>query len=918
MRHRVHSTVAQAIVREGLAAISEQIQATTPDTSSTLSRLAPYLWAVGGLGLLAVFVLRERGEVTNTVAALRTAAPVWLIVAILGGVGAKVAMTLAYRTTLNRMGHTVGFWPVQVALLQRDVVATIVPIGGPAGMYAFSRTLDRSGVRTADAVYIYVLNGILGYLSFALFLVPVLGLAAFTGGMSRTVSLAAGLFAVSVVVLVAGVIAVQRGMGESGRIAARLPQRVLRVIEYVRSQDIQPRYLAYALLLHLTVELCGVAMVYGSLQAVHANLSVLQACVGYAVGSLFMLISPVLQGLGVVELTMTVALTRFGAPSGVALGAVLLYRAVEIWLPFAVGVSVQAARPEVRRHAVHLPAVLAGVVGVLSVLSVVAPRIEQRFNHMHAYAFRAPEDFSRHLTLIAGFFLIFLSYSLWRRKYVAWVAALALLVITTLTHLTKRHDQIVAIVAAVNIILLVMQRERFRVRSDLPTIRQGVVRFIVSLGVAVVYGTLGFFLIDQRAFGVEFNLIGAVEETTRRFLGLNATNLEAQTRYARWFLDSLTLIGIVSLCYAVFSLARPVVWRRYTLPAERNRARALIEQYGDSSLDFFKYYPDKYFFFSSTDRGVVSYGVALYTAVALGDPVATDDVECERVTREFLDFCDANDWNVAFHQVPAKRLPLYTRLGLRTLKIGEDAVVDLTTFSTQGGAWKSIRSSINRLEREGYRAVFTAPPQSDARLEQLRATSNAWLGIHGRRERGFTLGQFHDDYIRHSPIMAIEDAAGDVVAFANLIPCGGPGLTSIDLMRRREKPSGSMDMLFIKLFEYAKSAGFTRFSLGMAPFSEVGNAPGASATERAIHLLYEHFNRFFSYKGLHEYKAKFHPIWEPMYLVYESELTLPVVALAIVRITEADDATTMDPGDVEFIAEAESDDAADELQESKA
>ena len=61
--------------------------------------------------------------------------------------------------------------------------------------------------------------------------------------------------------------------------------------------------------------------------------------------------------------------------------------------------------------------------------------------------------------------------------------------------------------------------------------------------------------------------------------------------------------------------------------------------------------------------------------------------------------------------------------------------------------------------------------------------------------------------------MAIEGAAHDVVAFANVIPCGGTGLTTIDLMRRREEPNGAMDMLFVRLFEHAKAAGYARFSL---------------------------------------------------------------------------------------------------------
>jgi phosphatidylglycerol lysyltransferase len=69
--------------------------------------------------------------------------------------------------------------------------------------------------------------------------------------------------------------------------------------------------------------------------------------------------------------------------------------------------------------------------------------------------------------------------------------------------------------------------------------------------------------------------------------------------------------------------------------------------------------------------------------------------------------------------------------------------------------------------------------------------------------------------------------------------------------------------------------------------AEVGRGPDARLPERAIHLGYERFNRFFAYKGLHDYKDKFGPAWEPRYLLYQSAAALPQVVLALIRVTEA-------------------------------
>jgi uncharacterized protein (TIRG00374 family) len=58
---------------------------------------------------------------------------------------------------------------------------------------------------------------------------------------------------------------------------------------------------------------------------------------GYAVGFLFMNISPLPQGIGIVEGVMTLVYTSLDVPSEVALIITLAFRGLTIWLPFTVG-----------------------------------------------------------------------------------------------------------------------------------------------------------------------------------------------------------------------------------------------------------------------------------------------------------------------------------------------------------------------------------------------------------------------------------------------------------------------------------------------------------------------------------------------------------------------------------------------------
>lgn len=58
---------------------------------------------------------------------------------------------------------------------------------------------------------------------------------------------------------------------------------------------------------------------------------------GYALGVLFLVVSPTPEGVGFVEGAMTLAFTSFGIPASTASTATLLYRTLTFWFPFFIG-----------------------------------------------------------------------------------------------------------------------------------------------------------------------------------------------------------------------------------------------------------------------------------------------------------------------------------------------------------------------------------------------------------------------------------------------------------------------------------------------------------------------------------------------------------------------------------------------------
>ncbi|HWH57536.1 MAG TPA: phosphatidylglycerol lysyltransferase domain-containing protein [Terriglobales bacterium] len=320
-------------------------------------------------------------------------------------------------------------------------------------------------------------------------------------------------------------------------------------------------------------------------------------------------------------------------------------------------------------------------------------------------------------------------------------------------------------------------------------------------------------------------------------------------------------------------------------PGERARTEIVVEQYARTPLDLFKLWPEKSYFFSRSGHCVIAYRLAGNVAVALGDPVGPER-EIEPTVGHFLQMCDEKGWRVAFYQTLPDFLPLYRRLRLKKLKIGDEAMVDLQEFSLEGKSKRDVRSKLHHFDDMGIRVVEYQPPVPDDVIAQMKVVSDQWLQIPGRRERSFTVGRFDPDYLRCNPILTVVDAMGTVLAFINLISVNPSEITG-DLMRHRtDVPNGVMDYLFAKLFDYAKQRGYARVSLGMAPMTGFEEHEEATLEERMIHGLFQKLNFIFSFRGLRYYKAKFATSWEPRYLIYKSSIDLPRIALALRRISE--------------------------------
>jgi phosphatidylglycerol lysyltransferase len=411
----------------------------------------------------------------------------------------------------------------------------------------------------------------------------------------------------------------------------------------------------------------------------------------------------------------------------------------------------------------------------------------------------------------------------------------------------------------------------------------GFLLLVTSLFIALLYGTIGFWMLDKRDFGMTFSLQTGLIRSLRQFLLIGNTDLVPITRQAHWFLQSLDILGIVAAAFAMYSLFRPIVYRLVERPQEQARATAILKKYGHSTFDYFKVWQDKSYFFSPSLESFISYLTVGGVAFCLADPVGPD-TDRDTTIRAFLNFCTENGWQ-AVVMMPDDP-PIYDKYGLSLLKIGEEAIVDLDHFTSKTYGAKYFRYVRRKFEGEGYKVLQIKPPVSPSVLFEVENISRKWLTLPHHREYGFLQGRFDRAYLEKSTLYVLRDANGTMVAFINEVPSYRPGEADFDMMRHMPGLHwGTMDYLFAQMMVIMKNEGYLTFNFGVAPFVGIGDRPNATLTEKAVNQLFERLDWFVHSKGLKQYKLKFEPIWKDSFIAYQGgPVGLLRAALNISRI----------------------------------
>jgi phosphatidylglycerol lysyltransferase len=585
-------------------------------------------------------------------------------------------------------------------------------------------------------------------------------------------------------------------------------------------------------------------------------------------------------GVGVFEGLMVLWLRPWTSATAL-LPAFVVYRAIYYLLPFAIALVALVA-DEARQRRTHLrraagwmgrltrqltPQALAALTflgGIVLLFSGATPASPGRLDLLNRLLPLGVIETSHFLGSIAGAGLLVLSHGLARRLDAAYYLSSILITIGMGASLLKGFDVEEAALLLGVLLVLRLARPAFDRRAAFFEARFSPAWIAALVGGLAASVWLGLFA---------FQHVNYAAESFWRF--------EIGSEASRFLRGSVGAAIVVLLAGLARLLGHPP--HEIAPPDDAALADAArIVAGSPSTTANLVFLRDKGLIFDEDDGagagrggGFVMYGVQGRTWVAMGDPVGPPERR-RCLIRRFLERVDDYDGTPAFYEIGHGGLHDYADFGLTFVKLGEEAIVDLTAFSLEGAAGARARQTARRLERDRGAFRVLMPGEVDAHLPALRQVSDDWLAQKAAAEKGFSLGFFDGAYVRRFPVGVIE-RDGTIQAFANLWPGGGgSGELSVDLMRfSRDAPKNVMEALLVHVMLWGRGQGFRRFSLGMAPLSGFERSPVAPRWQRLGAFLYDHGEAFYAFQGLRAFKEKFAPAWEPRYLACRGGLALP-------------------------------------------
>jgi phosphatidylglycerol lysyltransferase len=227
------------------------------------------------------------------------------------------------------------------------------------------------------------------------------------------------------------------------------------------------------------------------------------------------------------------------------------------------------------------------------------------------------------------------------------------------------------------------------------------------------------------------------------------------------------------------------------------------------------------------------------------------------------------------------------RPGYAKILLGTQPVWNPAAWPSILAARPSLRAQLSRARNKGV-TVSEWPGVKASGHPALMRCLEEWLSRKRMPPMHFlveprTLGRLWDRRV------FVAEASGRPVAFLVASPVPDrKGWLIEQIVRGREAPNGTAELLVDSAFREAGRAGLAYFTLGLCPLSglrEKGRGHGPWWLELVFRWLRLHGSRFYNFRGLEGFKSKFSPeSWEPLYAICNRPAFTPRILMAIAAV----------------------------------
>ncbi len=492
---------------------------------------------------------------------------------------------------------------------------------------------------------------------------------------------------------------------------------------------------------------------------------------------------------------------------------------------------------------------------------------------------------SRTGAILAGFGLIFLAWGLKNRKYRAWWISCLVLSFAVFFNVTKNFDLDAVVVLLIPLILLIIFKAEFSVRSATLRLYKRMALAAAVLLLLLAYSTIGFFLLP-RQFTRQVTWPNVYKDYEYSIFGIGQNTLISTTRRARWFEDSISTVGAAALISVLVVLFAPEIFKDQPTEESLEKAKDIVGNFGAHPVSYLSLMDDKRYFISESGNCLIAYKIKTGIVTVLGDPMGPKE-ELENFSKEFFEKIQKHGMTTVFYQTTDGSKDIYKKMGLKMIRVGEDAIIDLSKFDLNTPEMKNVRNSYNHIKKKNIRYIWHNMEELPWKeLVKIQKLYESWLKTRKSAPMTFSMDFFPFPPDKEGLILTAQDENNNLVGCFSFFPFNqGRGRTLDLMLRSQNAPSGLVDTCLTEALLKFKSEGLTQASLGLATASISENYISDSPmAQKALDFIYKNINSFYNYQSLAAFKIKFNPSWQPRYLAYQSDADLPKIALALAQV----------------------------------